>query len=64
MCIKTCHKCLCVGSYPERAMPSAGMIPFLQSSVCTIDNNCSKQEETLQRASAQQRFVICIDASV
>ncbi|CAH1634658.1 unnamed protein product [Spodoptera littoralis] len=28
-------------TYPARALPSAGMLPFLQSFMCTINNECS-----------------------
>lgn len=31
--------------FPARALPSAGMMPFLQSFLCTVDNECSPLDE-------------------
>ncbi|KAK7500957.1 hypothetical protein BaRGS_00007837, partial [Batillaria attramentaria] len=41
----TCH-------YQERAMPSAGLVPFLQTYVCNLDNTCHSEET---RQSAQDK---------
>ncbi|KAL5019159.1 hypothetical protein ScPMuIL_004881 [Solemya velum] len=30
--------------YQERAMPSAGMIPFVQSFTCNLENKCDKED--------------------
>ncbi|ESO87427.1 hypothetical protein LOTGIDRAFT_127866 [Lottia gigantea] len=35
---KTCH-------FQERAMPSAGVVPFLQTFVCNLENECRTKEE-------------------
>ncbi|KAK3588921.1 hypothetical protein CHS0354_023682 [Potamilus streckersoni] len=43
-------------SYYERAMPSAGMIPFLQSSVCTLNNPCKTPEQLVQTKASQQKL--------
>ncbi|XP_070186023.1 uncharacterized protein [Littorina saxatilis] len=40
----TCH-------YQERAMPSAGVMPFLQTFVCNLDNKCNSEDS---RQTAQQ----------
>lgn len=29
-----------IGHYPNKAMPSAGMLPWLQGMICNIDNPC------------------------
>lgn len=42
--------------YPERALLSAGMTSFLQTSICTLDNKCATREYHEQRALVQQRF--------
>ncbi|XP_014680948.1 PREDICTED: uncharacterized protein LOC106820868 [Priapulus caudatus] len=34
------------GAYSERAMPSAGLFPFLQSTVCSLDNICKNPYAT------------------
>ncbi|KAK6169359.1 hypothetical protein SNE40_020430 [Patella caerulea] len=34
----TCH-------YQERAMPSAGMVPFLQTFVCNLENKCNDEDQ-------------------
>ena len=44
------------GSYQERALPSAGMVPFLQSAACTLDNHCYRPDEVAERSSAQERY--------
>lgn len=28
------------GHYPNKAMPSAGVLPWLQGMICTVDNPC------------------------
>ncbi|KAH9502470.1 ATP-binding cassette sub- A member 1, partial [Bulinus truncatus] len=33
--------------YQARAMPSAGLVPFLQTFVCNLDNHCFAKEEKL-----------------
>ncbi|KAL3877830.1 hypothetical protein ACJMK2_035474 [Sinanodonta woodiana] len=43
-------------SYNERAMPSAGMVPFLQSSVCTLNNPCKTPEQLVQTQTSQQKL--------
>ncbi|KAH9366403.1 hypothetical protein HPB48_002671 [Haemaphysalis longicornis] len=43
------HEC----HFDAKAMPSAGLLPFAQSTVCTLNNTCHREEAT-QRASEQQ----------
>ncbi|XP_052267233.1 retinal-specific phospholipid-transporting ATPase ABCA4-like [Dreissena polymorpha] len=42
--------------FQERALPSAGMIPFLQTSICQLQNNCSNQAWKEERETAQANF--------
>ncbi|CAC5362986.1 unnamed protein product [Mytilus coruscus] len=47
-------------SYAPHAMPSAGLVPFLQSSICNIDNKCEdrqKIEDRLAQASKLSALV-------
>ncbi|KAH9491890.1 hypothetical protein Btru_029795, partial [Bulinus truncatus] len=41
--------------YQGRALPSEGIVPFLQSFVCSIDNHCFSKEEFLNAAEVSSR---------
>ncbi|KAK3588923.1 hypothetical protein CHS0354_023684 [Potamilus streckersoni] len=43
-------------SYYERAMPSTGLIPFLQSSICTMNNPCKTPDQLIQIQASQQKL--------
>ena len=32
------------GHYQERALPSAGLVPFLQTFACNLDNKCLNED--------------------
>lgn len=40
--INTAFPCILPGHYPNKAMPSAGMLPWLQGMICNVDNPCLK----------------------
>lgn len=37
---KQCSPFVFPGHYPNKAMPSAGLLPWLQGMICNIDNPC------------------------
>ena len=47
--------CAAAGHYQDRAMPSAGLMPFLQTFVCNLDNQCHTQDtaQTAQQNAAR-----------
>ncbi|KAK0056595.1 ATP-binding cassette sub-family A member 1, partial [Biomphalaria pfeifferi] len=45
---KDCH-------YQGRSMVSEGVVPFLQSFVCNLDNHCFTKEEMLREAEQNSR---------
>ncbi|KAL4240022.1 ATP-binding cassette sub- A member 12 [Mactra antiquata] len=48
------HKETC--EYQARELPSAGLMPFLQTSICGLNNNCSTRDWVKDRDEAQARF--------
>ncbi|XP_052766846.1 uncharacterized protein LOC128207750 isoform X2 [Mya arenaria] len=48
------HRDTC--QFQSRSLPSAGMVPFLQDSICLLENNCSNQDWRDQRDTAQASF--------
>ncbi|XP_069125419.1 uncharacterized protein [Argopecten irradians] len=43
-------------SYADRALPSAGMLPFIQTTVCNLQNPCDAQEMVQQRQASAARL--------
>ncbi|XP_060072042.1 uncharacterized protein LOC132551915 [Ylistrum balloti] len=43
-------------SYADRAMPSAGMLPFMQSTVCSLKNPCEAEETVQQRQTSASKL--------
>ncbi|XP_033733256.1 uncharacterized protein LOC117322444 [Pecten maximus] len=43
-------------SYADRALPSSGMLPFIQSTVCSLQNPCEAQETVQQRQTSAARL--------
>ena len=48
------------GHYQSRAMPSAGIAPFLQTYVCNMDNQCH-DDESLKHAQETTYRLVCTE---
>nr|XP_022316642.1 ATP-binding cassette sub-family A member 1-like [Crassostrea virginica] len=47
-------------SYNEHAMPSAGLVPFLQSTVCNLQNPCEARSKLEIRQNSMNSFAAAI----
>lgn len=34
-----------IGQFPARALPSAGLLPFVQSFMCSVNNECMEMDQ-------------------
>lgn len=57
ICLNLILGVILVGSYNEHALPSAGLVPFLQSTVCNLQNPCEARSRIEIKQQSMNRWV-------